>query len=206
MNSKTLRTLTLSALVMTLAFVAFLSVAPDAHAAAAGAQAEVHRSIPVSFSIPYGKPDPSGSSIGTVRYGPSAGTQPMSGISGKTAQPDASAYCFAEVVAWKQTSIQVGAWSYTDCTPGAYQITQVLSFSHCILYINGCQEWQWITNRNCNTGTGGIYTYAYCPPNPNNNFYINFSQGWLIQVYLTSCADIITAGWWCGYTWTTVQL
>lgn len=183
MSGKILRILSLSALAMTLALVACLSMLPDVHATPTGAP----------LSAPYDKPVPPGGSISSMRYGPAVGTQPMSGRSSIT--PQASAYCVAHVYAWKQTSTQIGAYSYTDCTPGAYEIQQTIWFDHCTLYIGGCAIWSNVTSRNCDTGTGGIYTEAYCPPNPAYNFYISgIGSGWLMRAHLQSCSNIIGAG------------
>ncbi len=196
MRSKIVRTLSLSALALTLALVASLSMLPDAHAAVSG----------VPLSIQHGKPVPPGGSISSVRYGPAAGSQPMTGRSSTTSQTATSAYCIGNVYAWKQTSSQMGAYSYTDCTPGAYEIQQVIYFDHCTLYVGGCLNWTEVTSRSCDTGTGGVYTEAYCPPNPANNIYINgIGSGWLMRAHLRSCSDIVGAGWYCGWAEWDVQ-
>lgn len=195
MNGKIVRVLTLSALALTLALAASLSELPVAHAATSGA-----------ISVPDGKPVPPEGSIGSVRYGPAAGSQQLTGHSSTTPQMATSAYCLGNVYAWKQTSSMMGAYSYTDCTPGAYEISQVIYFDHCTVYINGCQVWTEVTSRSCDTGTGGIYTEAYCPPNPANNMYIaGIGSGWLMRAHLRSCSDIVGAGWYCGWSEWDVQ-
>ena len=149
---------------------------------------------------------PPGAVGGSISYGPAFGTQPMTGRGSTTAKANSGAFCFAELYAWKQISYQIGAYSFTDCTPGAYEIQQTIWFDHCILYINGCAIWYNIATRNCDTGTGGIYTEAYCPPNPNYNIYINgIGSGWLMRAHLKSCSNIITAGWYCGWSEWDVQ-
>ncbi len=157
-------------------------------------------------SVPYGKPVPPSGNISSVRYGPAAGTQQVSGRTSTTSQPNISPYCLAHVYAWKQTSTQIGAYSYTDCTPGAYEIEQTIWFDHCTLYIGGCAIWSNVTSRSCDTGTGGVYAEAYCPPNPAYNFYINgIGSGWLMRAHLQSCSDFIGYGWACGWTEWDVQ-
>lgn len=178
MNSKIIRTLAVSVLVMTLALVGCFIVLPNVHAA------------------PSSTTPTNGSS---VSYGPSAGTKAASSTQ---VSPQVYPDCFAYVYASKVNSTTIAYSSYTDCDEAVLETVQGIPLNQCLN--SGCTSYNEVAYNGCDTGNGQ-WVKTYCPSAPGNpskaggNFVVSgLTPGYTYQALLSSCSNFPIYGWGCG--------